>query len=134
MRGGPFRSGNSHIPGCRLVTFSGAMAAPSPRCPVISAASLTFSNGVNLAHSDSVCSVPREDILGEGALGQVVRMTWNGRVVAVKVGARTADSIGTFARAAAPSAICGICICRPGCVPARRLTGAVCAFALQSTA
>ncbi len=67
------------------------MEAPSAPCPVIPAASLTFSNGVSLAHIDSVHGVPREDVLSEGALGKVVRMKWNGSPVAVKtlkVGAR----------------------------------------------
>jgi hypothetical protein len=84
------------------------MEAPSPRCPAIPAASLTFSNGVNLAHSDSVHSAPQEDVLSEGALGQVVRMKWNGSPVAVKAfktGALAAASIGTLAHAPYPPSI-----------------------------
>ena len=76
------------------------MEAPSVPCSVIPAASLTFSNGVSLAHIDSVHGVPREDVLGEGAIGQVVRVKWNGSPVAVK--ALTADSIGALMHAPGP--------------------------------
>ena len=111
---------------------------PSAPCNVIPAASLTFSNGVSFAHIDSVHGAPREDVLSEGALGQVVRMKWDASgspvaVKALKVGALTADSIGTFAHAAGP------CLSSQNsyfsCVVValfERAAWCRCAFALQS--